>query len=302
MTNGRTFRAGHEAGWPGSSRCAARFVGTMRGIGIYSFVLVYSVLAPDPARAATSSETPASDKGTLQAAPNTQTEATRVDSEAAERYARQLDDPRYEVRQSASDALIMIGPPAYSVLRRAFSEARTYEARHRIRQIVKRIFVEERTESRRAFLGIQHQPGGATPDPRLPAGTVGVLIVDVISDTAAERAGLRRGDLIVRLNGENISSDPQMPIAAWIGTQSPGTECELEILRGTEMIRLNIELGRRPWNLTWRDARPDQERFINALSSFPDWWRESFDPDGLMPEPSPSVDDPRWRLRPSDRR
>jgi len=90
------------------------------------------------------------------------------------------------------------------------------------------------------FLGIRLQ----THDPRMPPDSHGLLVLGTLEGTAADRAGLKRGDLILSLNGRWLTSDypPGGRIDQWIRRQRPGTECRLGILRGGKGILLDQAL------------------------------------------------------------
>ncbi len=57
----------------------------------------------------------------------------------------------------------------------------------------------------------------------------GVLIGDVIADTPASRAGLKKGDIILKLNGEPVNDRSELSLH--ISEMAPGTTVKLEIWR-----------------------------------------------------------------------
>ncbi|MBF0311253.1 MAG: PDZ domain-containing protein [Magnetococcales bacterium] len=87
----------------------------------------------------------------------------------------------------------------------------------------------------------------------------GVEIGDIIKESPADKAGLRRGDVIRKLNGQLIHSIPQF--VETIRQTSPGTGVELEIHRSGEEHHLKVVLddtSRHPD--TW--ATPPGDVFI----------------------------------------
>jgi tRNA A58 N-methylase Trm61 len=86
----------------------------------------------------------------------------------------------------------------------------------------------------RAFLGIQL--GGPDPD--------GVAIVRTVPDTAAEKAELRAGDVLVKIGGTKTATRDD--VLDTIESHRPGDRVELQILRDGALIIMDVQLGRRP--------------------------------------------------------
>jgi len=78
---------------------------------------------------------------------------------------------------------------------------------------------------------------------QLPAAT-GVLVIAVIPDGPAARAGLREGDLMVEFNGRPIPSIDALH-KLLTGDQI-GAEAKLTIIRGTEKLLVAITAGESP--------------------------------------------------------
>lgn len=72
----------------------------------------------------------------------------------------------------------------------------------------------------------------------------GARVVSVLEDTAAEDAGLRDGDIITGLNGEEIRNSRSLTRA--LRGLEPGDAVELEILRDGRDQALTVELGEHP--------------------------------------------------------
>jgi len=73
------------------------------------------------------------------------------------------------------------------------------------------------------------------------AASEGVVIVDVAGDSPAERAGLRRGDVVTHVNGRRVRSSADL--RNQVGLTPIGEEIELRILRGrdTRTLKAKIE-------------------------------------------------------------
>jgi len=81
--------------------------------------------------------------------------------------------------------------------------------------------------------------------------TSGVLVIEVVPHEAADRAGVQRGDIIVRFNGKEVPSAEQL--RRWIMDTPPGTEVLVEVARlvdhrskELEFHTLKVKLSERP--------------------------------------------------------
>jgi S1-C subfamily serine protease len=76
-------------------------------------------------------------------------------------------------------------------------------------------------------------------------GTEGILIGQVIEDTPADRAGLERGDVIVRMNDRELSGDVNA-FRLRVAEQPVGEEIRLEVIREGREKRIGVVLEERP--------------------------------------------------------
>ncbi|MGH2735823.1 MAG: S1C family serine protease [Actinomycetota bacterium] len=83
------------------------------------------------------------------------------------------------------------------------------------------------------FLGVSLQ------DPT--SGPAGALVTEVHPDTAADRGGIRRGDLVTRFDGRPVASGADL--SALVQATEPGTEVEIEILRSGQTETLTARIG-----------------------------------------------------------
>ncbi len=74
--------------------------------------------------------------------------------------------------------------------------------------------------------------------------TQGTLIADVEERGPADQAGLKRGDVIVGVNGIAISS--AQGLSRKIATIAPGTEIKLQVIRQGKQQTFTVELSERP--------------------------------------------------------
>ena len=96
-------------------------------------------------------------------------------------------------------------------------------------------------------------PGRATPTPRVPRVTPraelpstgqGALITNVVPDSPAEDAGLRRGDIILALGDQRPGPDGDLRDI--LANYDPGDTVDLTILRAPDELTISVELGRNP--------------------------------------------------------
>lgn len=76
------------------------------------------------------------------------------------------------------------------------------------------------------------------------AGEEGILVQDVVEDSAAARAGVRPGDIITSLNREAVEEVTQFRTA--IASKQPGTRVTLGIWRAGQTLTLEVTLGEAP--------------------------------------------------------
>ncbi len=100
------------------------------------------------------------------------------------------------------------------------------------RNIMDRLVTEGKVT--RGYLGINIQP--LTPDLaklfHLPDESSGVMVGGVSADSAAEKAGLKDGDVILELNGKKVSEPSSLQLM--VAQTPPGTKVNLRILRSPE--------------------------------------------------------------------
>jgi serine protease Do len=77
--------------------------------------------------------------------------------------------------------------------------------------------------------------------------TAGALVGDVIAGGPAEKAGIKNGDVIRKLNGQQVEDAGQLTAA--VTSLNPGTVATLEILRDGQPMTIQVTLGERPSNV-----------------------------------------------------
>ena len=97
----------------------------------------------------------------------------------------------------------------------------------------------------RGYLGIYIQPVTPQMAKQFGLGEVrGALVGDVSADAPASRAGIKRGDVILQLNGQPINSANELRLR--ISQTAPGTAVKLQIWRDGKTQDLSVTLGELP--------------------------------------------------------
>ncbi|MBR0069070.1 MAG: Do family serine endopeptidase [Synergistaceae bacterium] len=86
-------------------------------------------------------------------------------------------------------------------------------------------------------------------------GTEGAMINDVFKGDPAEKAGIKRGDVVIELNGEKIKDANSF--VQKVRTLAPNSTAKLVIVRKGKKMTFNIKLGERPNSA---DGRPESSR------------------------------------------
>ncbi len=84
--------------------------------------------------------------------------------------------------------------------------------------------------------------------------TRGVLVPEVTKDSAADKAGLKAGDIIVEFNGRPV--EKVNVLQSRVAMLKPGTKVEVVVLRDGKRKELTVELGQRPTEGALAAAEP----------------------------------------------
>jgi serine protease Do len=110
---------------------------------------------------------------------------------------------------------------------------------------------------RRGFLGVYMSPVDRDLAKKLKLkGRRGVLITQVMPNTPAEKAGFKKGDVIVEVDGIKVKNPNQF--RNLILNTEPGTELHMKVIREGKEMELTVEVGERteeaeiPELFTWR--------------------------------------------------
>jgi serine protease Do len=93
----------------------------------------------------------------------------------------------------------------------------------------------------RGYLGVMIQPVDAALGKALGMqGAKGALVAEVVPGGAADRAGVKSGDLIVGVDGTPVSSSEDLPRI--VARHAPGSHAKVDVLRGGKPQTLDIAL------------------------------------------------------------
>jgi len=95
--------------------------------------------------------------------------------------------------------------------------------------------------------------------------TSGALVDDVTPDSPADKAGIKVGDVVRKLDGQKVEGSGEL--TASIANMNPGTTVNLEVFRDGKPINIKVTLGERPANLTAQGSpRGPSEGTLRGIS------------------------------------
>ncbi len=106
----------------------------------------------------------------------------------------------------------------------------------------------------RGYLGVLIQPVTEKEAKAfsLPGQPRGALVGDVTAGSAAEKAGVKRGDIILELNGQPVPDARELRLK--VAALQPGATARLKIFREGKESELSVKLGEAPTETA--EARP----------------------------------------------
>jgi serine protease Do len=123
----------------------------------------------------------------------------------------------------------------------------------------------------RGYLGISITPlGEDTADALGLEKNRGEFVARVVAGQAGEKAGLKEGDIVLKVNGQDVS--PESTLSYIVANIKPGTRIPLDILREGKPLRLNAVVGARPpeEQLAQSNFNPDESKDFDKDSDTPD--------------------------------
>ncbi|XID74125.1 S1C family serine protease [Alkanindiges sp. WGS2144] len=96
----------------------------------------------------------------------------------------------------------------------------------------------------RGWLGIEVKGIDPTEFPAATAPDNGVQVMGVLANGPAAQGGLKKGDIIVAIDGQQMLSATQL--IKWVAQQKPDTQVNMLVKRGNENLNLAITIAERP--------------------------------------------------------
>ena len=123
----------------------------------------------------------------------------------------------------------------------------------------------------RGYLGISIQPvSEEVADALGLEKNRGEFVARVVSDEAADKAGLKEGDIVLRVNNREVT--PEATLSYIVANIKPGTRIPLDILREGKPMKLTATVGARPpeEKLAQRNFNPEENKDFDKQVDTPD--------------------------------
>jgi len=250
----------------------------MNGLPAVAAALLIALFAP-MSHAAQASSTP-STSSTSPAATSRPAILQPPKADQIPQLLKNLGHPSYKVRNEATERLKMVPRRQLTEpLARLFRTTKDYEVKLLIKEIAETVYLKEHAEG---FLGVALDPRAVRPqdEPRLAGEVMGIKVTRVVQGTAASRAGILRGDIIIACDGKplptspNAGNDASKGFREYIGAKNPDTRLRLDVLRGNRVLKIELQLGTRPEQY-W--VREKQEKLSEIEQSLRSWWHKNFE-------------------------
>ncbi|MBG1232210.1 Do family serine endopeptidase [Aestuariivirga litoralis] len=125
----------------------------------------------------------------------------------------------------------------------------------------------------RGWLGVQIQPVSADIAESMGlSDSKGALVNDLTADSPAKKAGVKPGDAILKVDGQDVASDRDL--AKLIGNIPPGKDVKLSIIRDGKPETVTVTLGIQPGKASLasndqnNDSNAETDTGSNSLSAF----------------------------------
>jgi serine protease Do len=117
----------------------------------------------------------------------------------------------------------------------------------------------------RGYIGVNISPIDATTRKIMGlADNEGVMVSKLEKDSPAEKAGLKKGDIITRVNDETVSSPEDLQIT--VGSLNPGARVKVEFYRDRKKMTVDVKLNTRPGETAGSNKPGTDDKSVSSES------------------------------------
>lgn len=136
---------------------------------------------------------------------------------------------------------------------------------------------------RRGYLGVQYQEVDYALAQAFDMKKVeGAVLTDITKNSAAHKAGLKVGDIVLRFDGQAIHRAGELPFI--VGLYKPGTKVEVDLIREGESMEVDLVVGERPGEEVADTSDPSESETDSLgliVEDLDDELRQTIEMDGI---------------------
>ena len=123
--------------------------------------------------------------------------------------------------------------------------------------MAKKVIGDIRSKGRvvRGWLGISIRQLNKDEAKQFDYPMEGLLVTQVEENSPAKKAGLKRNDFIIKLNGDRIKNGSDLSLK--VANLNPGDNVKLSIYRGEKLLNINVKIGEAPDTMKFRSSGDD---------------------------------------------
>lgn len=209
----------------------------------------------------------------------TSEDTNTVSRQDVQRLINGLGDKQFNVRNTAQTRITrMSDADPHAVLDecvRIYASTADPEIRFRLHEIMADIVVNRILHKPQGYLGIRIQLAQTSGPKGEPS--YAIQAVNVLSASAAEQAGMKDGDMILKVDDLELNKNPSVQAFVWhVRSRKPADSAKLAVKRGNEFLDMEVKLGELPPDLRDSPADTDSAR----KEQFEEWLKERLDEEG----------------------
>ena len=123
--------------------------------------------------------------------------------------------------------------------------------------MAKKVIGDIKTKGRvvRGWLGISIRQLSKDEAKQFDYPMEGLLVQNVENNSPAQKAGLKRNDFIIKLNGDRIKSGSDLSLR--IANLNPGDIIKLALYRGEKLLNVSVKIGEAPDTMKFKSSGED---------------------------------------------